>query len=322
MLGKQNKRGLLGGGILFLTLLTLTLLTSGCGCIRPVYNETPTAETPPAAPIATLVPTDIPPTGEPTSTPTPVISGPPLLLLEPSVVLGFAVGETRPVQVLLENIEGLREIELHISFEGRYIAIEDANTDVEGIQIEPGKMPAPVQVMENKADNQAGFIVYHVAQEEGTSARGSGVVATFTVRALAEGGSPLQFTIVKLYDANGEPIAAPEQIDGLVTIGGGSVAEPKPTAEATGESAEPNATAIPTTAPVPTAPSSAAGTKTVQAGETLYQVCRRHCPHKWPSGAFDAELRTYAQQVAELNGLGWPDPIISPGQTLQMPACP
>ena len=110
----------------------------------------------------------------------------------------------------------------------------------------------------------------------------------------------------------------PDAIDGLVTIGGGSAADPKPTAE----SAEPNATAMPTTAPVPTAPSSAAGSETVQAGETLYQVCRRHCPHKWSSGAFDAELRAYAQRVAELNGLGWPDPIISPGQTLQMPACP
>jgi hypothetical protein len=245
-----------------------------------------------------------------------------LLLLEPSVVLGFTVGETRQVQVLLENIEGLREIELHISFEGRYIAIEDANPDSEGIQIEPGKMPVPVQVMENKADNQAGFIVYHVAQEEGTSARGSGVVATFTVQALAEGGSPLQFTIVKLYDATGQAIAAPEQIDGLVTIGAGSAADPKPTAEVTSESSEPGATAIPTTAPAPTAPSSGAGSETVQAGETLYQVCRRHCPHKWPSGAFDAELRTYAQQVAQQNSLGWPDPIISPGQTLQMPACP
>jgi hypothetical protein len=318
MLGEQNKRKLLGGGILFVVVSTLTLLTSGCGCIRPVYSETPTAEPQPVSPITTIAPTDIPPTAEPTPTPTPVISGPPLLLLEPSVVLDFAVGETRHVQVLLENIEGLHEIELHISFEGRYIAIEDADPEEEGIQIEPGKLPTPAQVMANEANNQGGFIVYHVADEEGISARGSDVVASFTVRALAEGGSPLQFTIVKLYDTNGVQIDPPEQIDGLVTISGVSASDPRPTSDAT----EPDATSVPTVEPVPTAPVTGEGTKTVQAGETLYQVCRRHCPHKWPSGAFDAELKAYAQQVAELNGLGWPDPIISPGQTLQMPACP
>jgi hypothetical protein len=238
-----------------------------------------------------------------------------LLLLEPSVVLDFAVGETRQVQVLIENIEDLHEIELHISFEGRYIAIEDANPDAEGVQIEPGNLPAPAQVMSNEADNQAGFIVYHVAQEEGSAARGSGVVATFTVRALAEGGSPLQFTIVKLYDAGGQQIDSPEQIDGLVTISGVSEVEPGPTSE-------PDTTAVPTVEPAPTAPVEGTGSKTVLAGETLYQVCRRHCPHKWPSGAFDAELRAYAQRVAELNNLGWPDPLIIPGQTLQMPTCP
>jgi hypothetical protein len=322
MLGKQNKRRLLGGGILFVALLTLTLLTSGCGCIRPIYNETPTAGPPPVSPIATLVPTNIPPTEVPPPTPTPVISGPTLLYLEPGVVLDFAVGETRHVQVMLENIEDLREIEFHISFEGRYIAIEDADPNTEGVQIETGKLPAPVQVIENRVDNQAGYIVYHVAQEEGTSARGSDVVASFTVRALIEGGSPLEFNTVKLHNAAGEEIAEPKQAHGLVTIGGVSASEPRPTSEATGEASEPSATAIPTVAPVPTAPSSGAGSETVQAGETLYQVCRRHCPHKWPSGAFDAELKSYAQQVAELNGLGWPDPIITPGQTMQMPACP
>jgi hypothetical protein len=58
----------------------------------------------------------------------------------------------------------------------------------------------------------------------------------------------------------------------------------------------------------------------VQSGDGLFQVCRRHCPERWPPD--DDELATYAQQVAELNGLSWPDPALSPGQILKMPPCP
>jgi hypothetical protein len=297
MSGKHTRGRFRWGGILtIVALVTLALLGSGC-CVRPVYNETPTPSASPAT-----IPTAIPPSGEPTST--PAVTGPALLLMEPSVVLEFAVGETRQVQIKLQNVQGLHEIELHISFEPRYVNIEDADPAAEGVQIQPGAFPTPARVVQNEANNESGFIVYHVLQEEGSSATGSGLVASFTIRALAEGGSPLQFTIVKLYDTEGQLLPEPDPIDGLVSIGGGDKAV---TAEA----------------PSPTVPVVAGEWETVQSGETLYQVCRRHCPHRWPgTTSFDADLRAYAEQVARLNGLAWPNPIISPGQRLQMPACP
>jgi hypothetical protein len=58
----------------------------------------------------------------------------------------------------------------------------------------------------------------------------------------------------------------------------------------------------------------------VQSGDGLFQVCRRHCPERWPPD--DDALPAYAQAVAELNGLVWPDPALSPGQILKMPPCP
>jgi hypothetical protein len=82
----------------------------------------------------------------------------------------------------------------------------------------------------------------------------------------------------------------------------------------------PENTAEPTTASVIEPTLIAEENELVQSGDGLFQVCRRHCPERWPPD--DAELTTYAQQVTELNGLSWPDPALSPGQVLEMPPCP
>jgi serine/threonine protein kinase len=77
----------------------------------------------------------------------------------------------------------------------------------------------------------------------------------------------------------------------------------------------------PTSVPTPTEPLDAI---VVQPGETLYQVCRRYCAGKWPSGGVDVdpELKTYAERVARTNGISWEIPVVSPGQVLEMPPCP
>lgn len=83
---------------------------------------------------------------------------------------------------------------------------------------------------------------------------------------------------------------------------------------ATQPSAEP--TVVPEVEPTPGAEES----EVVQSGDGLFQVCRRHCPERWPPD--DDDLTVYAQQVAELNGLSWPDPALSLDQVLKMPPCP
>ncbi|HDQ72676.1 MAG TPA: LysM domain-containing protein [Chloroflexi bacterium] len=59
---------------------------------------------------------------------------------------------------------------------------------------------------------------------------------------------------------------------------------------------------------------------TIQSGEGLYQICRRHCAGRWPPD--DAALTAYAEEVARLNQLPWPNPLLYPGQRLEMPPCP
>lgn len=272
--------------------LALTLLATGC--MRFTYDETPTpmsyaaespVSTPTVAPAATV--------------PTLAVWGPTMLRLEPSVV-ELAVGETRLVQVLIDNAEQLRGVDLHISFEPGYVHVEDASPDVEGVQIAEGAIPMPAQVVQNEANNDTGVIIYNVAAENPVD--GSGMVASFTVRALAEGGSPLRFTVVNLQGPEGQSLPAPERVDGLVIVGAGSAA-PEPAAEVVPTETPPAATptetppaatptetppttTTPTSTPVPPAPTASPVPSSspqtggiyhkVQWGENLFRIALRY----------------------------------------------
>jgi LysM repeat protein len=240
-------KGTFSGKVAKIVILMLALVSLAACQPRPVhYTPTPTVE-PQVAPSPTLVPTAVVPTPAPTLTPTPVVSGPTKLRMDPSVMLDLPVGETRLVQMWLENVEGLQSIEVHIGFEPRYVQIEDADPDVEGEQIQAGDFPVPAQVVRNEANNDSGFVVYHVTAASPVS--GSGVVASFAVRGHAEGGSP-----------------------GLVSVSAGGPA-PEPT-----EAAPPISTPVAVTpTPVPPTPSSAGPVyHTVQAGENLYRISLRY----------------------------------------------
>jgi LysM repeat protein len=261
--------------VVAILVLALVLLVTGCSCGTPEAAPTAGAQD---ASLPTVAATGAPSVPEPTAT--PVIEGPTLLLMEPSVVLDFGVGETRVVQMMIENVDGLNEIEVHISFEPRYVNVDDAGPGTDGVQVRPGDIPVPTRVIQNEVNNDAGLIIYHVAQDPGTGARGTGVVASFTLRALAEGGSPLRFNVVELKNTEGQVMPQPERINGLVTIGVSEVPL-EPTAETSAEAtAVPTApAAAPTTAPAaPTAVPPASGTiyHTVQAGENLYRIAQRY----------------------------------------------
>jgi len=216
-----------------------------------------------------------------------------VLRVDPSVV-NLVVGEMRPVQVWLDNVERLHSIELHIRFDPRYVRIEDADPDTEGTQIGVGVLPMPAQVIRNEADHDAGFIIYHAAQAPGSSASGSGTVASLMARALAEGGSPLSFNVVNLRDPEAKPLPAPEQIDGLVVISAGGVVSPEPTAVAPSQ--------------VPGSPVLTADTyHTVQPGENLFRIALRY--------------GTTVGAIVAANNLPNPSSVQA-GQVLLIPASP
>ena len=335
--------------VLTALVLTVVLALLAAGCVRFTYDETQTAaptaapSTAPATPIvASATPraglTATEPSGE-TPTPVPTVSGPAVLRIDPSVV-NLAAGETGLVKVWLDNVARVHSIEVHIDFEPRYVRIEDADPDAEGVQIGAGVLPRPAQVIQNEVDNVAGRIVYRVAQSPGDPVSGSGMAASFVARGLAEGGSPLRFSAVELCDPDGRPLPTPEQIDGMVVVGSGATA-PEPTAgprPAVSPSPVPAQDVYHTVQPgenlfrialrygttveaivaanhlpdehavqagqellIPVGPQSGTGTYVVQPGDTLYSIARR--------------FGTTAGTLAALNGIG-PSHTIQVGQEL------
>ncbi|MBU0704608.1 MAG: LysM peptidoglycan-binding domain-containing protein, partial [Chloroflexi bacterium] len=262
-----------GRAVVMCVWLGIALLAAGCA--RFTYNETPTA-VPYIAPSPTSLPTEesAAPTLAPTPTLTPIPEGPTMLRTNPSTI-DIGIGETALVEVWLDNAEQLHSIELHIGFDPGYVRVEDADPNTEGTQISAGVMPVPAQVIQNKVDNESGLILYHVAKEPASIASRSGRVASFTVRAVAEGGSPLRFNVVNLLDAEEQPLPTAEQIDGLVIVGVGDGA-PEPTSEPAPATATPSA-GTPAPSPVPISPSTATGVYyTVQPGENLYRISLRY----------------------------------------------
>jgi LysM repeat protein len=242
------------------SLLFLGLALLAVGCARFTYDEAPVPVSEGASspvPTLTTAPDSLAEPEEEIAIPTPTVSGPVVLRLEPSVA-DLAIGEVHRLQVWLDNVDRLHSIELHIGFEPRYVRIEDTDPDAAGVQIGAGVIPMAVQVVKNEVDNDAGLIVYQVAGAPGSPASGSGVVASFMVRALAEGGTPLKFSVASLRDPEGQLLSAPEQVDGLVVIGaGGTVSEPT------------------TASPSPATATPASSTDvyhTVQPGENLFRI--------------------------------------------------
>jgi len=286
-------------------MLVLALVLLAACLPQPYYEETPTA--PVSVPVA--APTISAATPMPAPTETPVITGPATVRMDPSVILDLAVGETRRIEIWVDNVEYLHAIELHIGFEPRYVGVQDADPDTEGVQIATGNVPAPVEVIRNDVSHEAGVIVYHVAQEPGSSARGSGLVASFTVGGRSEGGSPLRFNIVRLLDSQGESLPMPDQVDALISVVA-SEGEPEPTS--TPDTAPPEPTATPEGTipdidePVAATPSSQEGSvyHIVQAGENVYRIALKY--------------GTTVEAIAAANGLADPGSV-RVGQRLLIP---
>ena len=268
----------------------LTILCFGLGAAllgacapRPIYY-TPTP-VPTDIPVPTATPIVATAVSLPAATSEPVEqAGPTMLRIEPSMA-SLQVGETRQIELVLDNVEQLASIEVHVSFEPGYVNVEDADPGAEGVQIEPGIMPLPGEITVNEVNNEAGLILYHATGDPDQAASTSGVVASFTIRALAEGGSPLRLTVVRPLDGEGRPIDVPTQIDGLVSVraGAGATGEP-PAATAVGPTAAagPPVEPSPVPSPVPTVPpagDSSGGSgvyHTVQPGENLYRIALRY----------------------------------------------
>ena len=258
----------------------LALLLSGC--VQAVYDETPTVPATVVSATSTpLVPFELSPAA------VPVEALPPSLYLEPAVV-EVAVGETATVNIWVDGVQGLNGIRVELSFDPAHVRVEDADAGAEGVQIAPGRMPPPGRVMENRVDEEGGRIVYQVALDPGAGVDGSGVVASFTLRGVSEGGSPLRFEEVMALDPEGNELEIAPLSDGLVTVTGGAGE-----GEAVQPTAAPTVGLTPVPSPQPSPQPGAGGIYyVVQPGENLFRI--------------GLKFGTTAQAIAAANGIDDP----------------
>lgn len=133
------------------------------------------------------------------------------------------VGETTTVDLMLTDVRGLYGAEIHLRFDPEALRVVDTAPDTDGVQLEPGTLPAPDFVVQNEANNDAGTIDYAVTQlPPSKPGEGNGVIARITLQAIKPSVSSLQFEQFLLADTVGGNIDALPQ-DGQITVQSRSV---------------------------------------------------------------------------------------------------
>lgn len=128
-------------------------------------------------------------------------------------------GSTMTIDILVDNVVNMNGADIQISFNPAIIQIDDALTDREGVQLQPGNFLVSDFVAENDVNNETGQISYIVIQLPPTPpVTGSGWLATLIVRGVNEGTSDLAFTSVQLTNSDIQLIPVTSQ-NGQITVG-------------------------------------------------------------------------------------------------------
>ncbi len=123
----------------------------------------------------------------------------------------LSVGEEATIEVTLEGVRDLYAAELHLRLDPTRVEVVDADAGTAGAQLEPGELLSGQDgyVVQNRWDADAGRLDYAVTLlAPSPPVSGGGVLARFTIHALAEGVIPVKVADVRLADANGAPVFA------------------------------------------------------------------------------------------------------------------
>ncbi len=161
-------------------------------------------------------------------TPTPLQAAPQagaLVRIDPVMVTTTTTAISVPVDIRIENVNGLYGADVRLTFDPALLAVQDADPGKAGVQIALGPLltsGTPFVVI-NAADNVSGTIWLALTQLNPTlPVTGSGVLARITFKPVGPAGvSPIHFTQVELANRNGIAIPATTQ-DGTLNIQSGT----------------------------------------------------------------------------------------------------
>ncbi|MCB0168113.1 MAG: LysM peptidoglycan-binding domain-containing protein [Anaerolineae bacterium] len=175
-------------------------------------------------------------------------------------------GSTTTIDILVDDVVNMNGADIQISFNPAIIQIDDALTDRDGIQIQPGNFLVSDFIADNEVNNETGQISYIVIQLPPTPpVTGSGLLASLIVRGVNEGASDLAFSSVQLTNSNIELIPVTPQNGQIIVGPPTSVTPDTPTATTTPVD---GATATPTFTPTITSSVTITATATITPTET------------------------------------------------------
>jgi len=137
-----------------------------------------------------------------------------------------ATGQPVTVDVIAEGVSNLYGAEIHLRFDPTVVRLEDADPQLDGVQLTPGSLLAPNQgfVVANASDNTAGTAVFAITLvNPAPPVEGGGVVARLTFVALQPGMLRIELENVKLVTRDLQTLDV--SLSGLeVQVGGEGVA--------------------------------------------------------------------------------------------------
>jgi len=170
------------------------LMTSGTQAIPTTQNQ------PTVAPVAETHPKETP-----TDDPTPVVAQA-ALVVESTIVKG---SEPTRVDVVLSDIVNLYGVEIHLAYDPSLVEIVDADPDMPGVQITPGRDfgGGTGFIALNRVDITEGTIDFAATRlNPAPPLYGRAVVASFALRPVKAGTMDVAFSQALLADRNGNPM--------------------------------------------------------------------------------------------------------------------
>lgn len=194
----------------------------------------------------------------------------PVVYVEP-VTVQIGVGQSVEVAIAIRDVTDLYGMEIHLAFDPQIVEVEDAQPDMDGVQISPGTFLEPGLLLFNEVDNSLGTINFVMSQRNPAEAKsGTGNLLVIRFRGKVSGNSSLDLTQVLLADRNGMALD-PDLENGMLQVTTQQPSGPTATALPKGDSS--SAILIPTLAPTvegqPTmVPSQVASTPTPTSNQT------------------------------------------------------
>ncbi len=156
-------------------------------------------------------------------------------------------GQKITVEIFIENVTGLAGADVQVQFNPAVLQAQDIDPAKDGVQFQLGSFVKPDFVIADTVDNKTGLVQYALVQKAPTQpVDGSGVLASVSFEAIADGVSDLTFVKTDLANGASGGAIVVTKVPGQVVVGNAQPATPianNPTA--TPVPANPTATIAP-----------------------------------------------------------------------------